>query len=400
MTAGHLANLVVVLGCVVAAAPLLMPRVMRSRDWRATVTPLASIIGSGFLVLAPLLVREFGHHAGAAMALLCALAYAVGGGIRANIQMRANHAGSGVVQRLEHASSWALSFAYVVSVAYYLNLFGAFAVSLTPWHQPWQGKAVTSAVLLLIAGLGWRGGLQALERAETLTVGIKLAIIGGLLAGMALYAARLGAEGNWPASPGHAGLSALPMFFGLLITVQGFETSRYLGAEYDVATRVRTMRRAQWLSSAIYIAYIGLASVCFSADGVPLSETAVIGMMAPVAALLPPLLVLAALAAQFSAAAADTNGCGGLVHEMSRGRLTSRQAYVGLVAAALALTWLADIFQIISLASRAFAAYYALQMVLAVVLGRETGAPARQRAWHALLAVLMLAVVVFGQPAE
>lgn len=400
MTSEHLANFVVALGCVVAAAPLLMPRLARSRDWRATVTPLASIIGSGFLVLAPLLVREFGHHAGAAMAALCVLAYAVGGGIRSNIEMRARHVGGRTVERLEHASAWALSFAYVISVAYYLNLFGAFAVSLTPWHQPWHGKAVTSAVLLLIAGLGWRGGLHALERAETLTVGIKLAIIGGLLAGMAWYVAGHGMETGGAGSSGHWGLSALPMFFGLLITVQGFETSRYLGAEYDVATRVRTMRRAQWLSSAIYVAYIGLTSICFTARDVPLSETAVIGMMAPVAALLPPLLVLAALAAQFSAAVADTNGCGGLVGEMSRGRLSPRQAYVALVAAALLLTWVADIFQIISLASRAFAVYYAMQMALAFVMGRETGAPRWRRAWHGALMLLMLVVVAFGQPAE
>ena len=33
--------------------------------------------------------------------------------------------------RLESAASWALAFAYIISVTYYLNLFGAFAVTMT-----------------------------------------------------------------------------------------------------------------------------------------------------------------------------------------------------------------------------------------------------------------------------
>jgi len=42
---------------IVAIAFLFQSRVRHSRDWRATVTPLASIIGSGFLVAAPLLAH-------------------------------------------------------------------------------------------------------------------------------------------------------------------------------------------------------------------------------------------------------------------------------------------------------------------------------------------------------
>ena len=43
-------------------------------------------------------------------------------------------------------------------------------------------------------------------------------------------------------------------------------------------------------------------------------------MTQPIATALPILLVVAALAAQFSAAVADTNGCGGLMQEMTGGR--------------------------------------------------------------------------------
>jgi len=58
----------------------------RSKEiWRATVTPLASIVGSGFLVAAPLLAVLVGGSFPAAMTAIVLLAYAIGGIIRFNI---------------------------------------------------------------------------------------------------------------------------------------------------------------------------------------------------------------------------------------------------------------------------------------------------------------------------
>ena len=71
----------------------------------ATVTPLASIIGSGFLISGPLLAREFGGAAFWAMAVLLLLAYAVGAGAgawaatawrRASLLARASCAAAGL----------------------------------------------------------------------------------------------------------------------------------------------------------------------------------------------------------------------------------------------------------------------------------------------------------------
>jgi hypothetical protein len=393
------ANLVVLTLVLLAAAGLAHPRLRRSADWRATVTPLASIIGSGFLVLAPLLVREFGNHAVVVMAGLCGVAYLVGAAIRSNILQRAS-AGepAGVVLRLEWASQWTLAFAYVISVCYYLNLFGAFAFSLLLPDAGLAGRWLTSAMLVAIAGLGWARGLAGLERAESLSVALKLAVIAGLLGGMAHHTWGLAQRGALQHHGGHFDIDALRLSFGLIITVQGFETSRYLREAYDAPTRVRTMRYAQWLSTAIYLVYIGLAGLDFDASAVPLQETAVIGMTAVVASVLPMLLVLAALAAQFSAAVADTNGCGGLVQEMSGQRVASRQAYVGLAALALLLTWSADIYQIIGYASRAFAVYYALQCAVACA-GRWQAGDARRGLGFGALALLMAAAAVFGMPA-
>ena len=61
-------------------------RLAVSSNWKATVTPLASIMGSGFLVSAPLLAGIVGNLAVVCMALLLALAYMVGGAIRFNIR--------------------------------------------------------------------------------------------------------------------------------------------------------------------------------------------------------------------------------------------------------------------------------------------------------------------------
>ena len=403
MTPAWIANAVVTATALLAARVLFARRLRDAPAWRATVTPLASIIGSGFLVLAPILLREFGPHAVWAMAGLCVAAWMIGAALRWNIAaidaLGGEAALRGPARRLEIASSWMLALAYVVSVCYYLNLFGAFAVSLTPWDTPEAGRLVTSVVLVFIAVLGWLRGLHGLETAEALSVGLKLAIIAGLLAGLALHVANIDAPVETIAHAA-SGWHAFALACGLLITVQGFETSRYLGAAYPAALRVRTMRWAQALSSTIYIAYIGLVGLAFDAGAVPHRETAIIGMMAPVAPWLPALLVAAALAAQFSAAVADTNGCGGLAAEMSGGRLRARVAYAMLVGCALWLTWTSDIYAIISHASRAFAVYYALQCALAAVLARQAGRGAlRSGGWATLAAAMTLAAVV-GIPAE
>ncbi|MEO1102124.1 MAG: hypothetical protein AAFW98_00075, partial [Pseudomonadota bacterium] len=106
-------------GCI-----LLVPRLARATLWRAAITPLASIIGSGFLVLGPILDTSFGAYAPLVMAALCGGAYLYGVAIRFNIA-RLEHVGparSTMEEQLETLASWALAFAYIVSVAYYLNL--------------------------------------------------------------------------------------------------------------------------------------------------------------------------------------------------------------------------------------------------------------------------------------
>ncbi|MFC6196990.1 hypothetical protein [Ponticaulis profundi] len=394
-----------VLTLLVTASLILLlgvPAIANARSWRATITPLASIIGSGFLIIGPVLDHAFGAHAPFAMAGLCLIAYLFGAAIRQNILDREDGPSDvPAIKGVETAASWALSFAYIISVCYYLNLFGAFAVRLTPAGGEDNARLVTTVLFLLILAVGWTRGFGALERLEQVSVTLKLAIIGGLLMGMSLHFADVATgDGLMYHSPNLGGWQAITLLFGLIVTVQGFETSRYLGDEYDSRMRIRSMRYAQWLSSAIYMAYILLMSYTFRPEDIKLEETAIIDMMAQVAPILPVLLIAAALSAQFSAAIADTGGCGGLVNELTRKRVSPRLSYALIAGLGIALTWTADIFAIISFASRAFAFYYALQALGAAVRAWTFRKSVLFTGFYGALALLGFAITLFGQAIE
>jgi hypothetical protein len=391
-------NALILAATLIAAGILLHPRLARLPLWHAAVTPLASIIGSGFLVLGPILNQGWGGYAPAVMAALCAGAWAFGAAIRCNIAHRVDKPRPEEETRLETVASWTLAFAYVISVAYYLNLFGAFGVSLTPLDSPLAARLLTTLMFLVILAVGWLKGFSALEKVEQVTVGIKLAVIAGLLAGLTGYFVIQTRAQALMFTPAHLSLwQSLTLGFGLIVTVQGFETSRYLSQAYDAPTRITSMRWAQIIASIIYMIYIVLLTYAFPPAQGDLSETAIIAMMAVVAPILPALLVAAALSAQFSAAIADTSGAGGLVAELTRRRISQRQAYAVLVAAGIALTWTANVFQIISYASRAFALYYAIQSAIAAT---HTDLPAPKRLGFAALAVLGVAITLLGTSVE
>jgi hypothetical protein len=393
-------NAVVSLCALAAGGLLLWPRLAGNRLWRASTTPLASIIGSGFLVLGPLLSHSYGQWAPVVMALLCLVAYAFGWAVRINIAAIDAQQRTPLQERWDGASSWVLVLAYVISVAYYLNLFGAFGLSLFLPDSEIGPKLLTSAAYGLIAVVGLTKGFRALELMERFSVGLKLAIIAGLLVGLAVFFAQRGVAHAWVLSPPSVhGVSALTLAFGLIVTVQGFETSRYLGLAYDAPTRMQSMRVAQWLSAGIYMVYVLLLTYSFSAEEVPRSETAIIHLMQQVAWILPVLLVAAALSAQFSAAVADTSGSGGLVRELSGGRVPERRAYIVLALVGLALTWMLHVFDIIALASRAFALYYAIQAAIATLALRQQGR-AFAMFGAACLTLLGLLIAVFGRAVE
>lgn len=394
-------NALILAAVTLVGAVLIWPRFSGARIWRATITPLASIIGSGFLVLGPILDVSFGGYAPLVMIGLCAVAYLFGSAIRFNIaDIDQQPPSSQFVNALEVMSSCVLAFAFVVSVAYYLNLFGAFGVSLTQLDDAFHANLLTSSVFVLILFTGMTRGFSALERMEQVSVSIKLAIIAGLLFGLAVHFGEVtGQRALKFDAPRVTGWAGLTLMAGLIVTIQGFETSRYLGGTYDAALRIRSMRFAQLISTGIYCLYIVLLTYAFETDPLSLNETAIIDLTQVVAPILPLLLVVAALSAQFSAAIADTSGSGGLISEVSRGVVSEKLAYGVLVGIGLVLTWTSNIFEIISYASRAFALYYSLQSIIATIRAARSGNRVCT-AVFAVLALLGITIAVFGTPVE
>jgi len=394
-------SVLVVFSTVLIGVVLLLPGVANNALWRATITPLASIIGSGFLILGPILNQAYGGYAPLVMAVLCLVAFLFGAAIRFNIMVDIVARNNPVIANLENLSSWVLAFAYIISVAYYLNLFGAFGVRLISQENATSARILTSGIFLLILIVGWTRWFSALERMEQITVSLKLAIIAGLIIGLALFAGERALDNQLIFNPAQEqGWAAITLTFGLIVTVQGFETSRYLGQEYNATTRIFSMRFAQFLSSLIYVVYIVLIAYLFRPDEFSLNETAIIDMMEVVAPVLPILLIIAALSAQFSAAVADTGGSGGLITELTKGRIKTHQAYALLVFTGLVLTWSVNIFEIVSYASRAFALYYGLQSAIAAVLCLRSGGNHSKTLGFALLAILGLAIAVLGTAVE
>jgi hypothetical protein len=396
-------NVLIVLASALAGLILLYPKLANCQVWRAAITPLASIIGSGFLVLGPILNASFGQYAPVVMAVLCVLAYAFGSTIRFNIARLAqtNNVRTATEDRLETIASWVLAIAYFISVAYYLNLLGAFTVNLTPFDDPLYAKLITSAIFVIILIVGWTRGFHALERMEQITVGVKLSIIFGLLFGLGWFFIEKATLGELVANPLNVGgWQAFALTAGLLVTVQGFETSRYLGEEYTAQIRIRSMRLAQWTATAIYMIYILLLSYVFVPSGFDLDETAIVDLMAVIAPILPWLLIVAAISAQFSAAVADTSASGGLLNELTAKHISPRGGYTVLCAVGLCLTWTMSVFEIISYASRAFALYYALQACIAAVGCLYQDRNARRGTTYALLGLGGFLICIFGSAVE
>lgn len=380
---------------------LLWPRIRRHEAWRAMVTPLASIIGSGFLVVGPILAGIAGAWAPLAMASLCLMAWLFGTAIRFNIvhaePLRENNERP-ALKRFDQFSELCLALAYFISVAYYLNLLGAFLLKGIDVTDPNLARIVTTVIILGLGLLGWLRGFKGIERVEIYAVSFKLAVIAAVIAALALvYIGHHGPQHS-PQPTLHAHWHGLRVLLGSVILVQGFETSRFLGKHYDTHTRTRSMWQAKLLASVIYVAFIFLLMPhvpSHQASGTA-KETEIIDIVGKLAGLLGPMLVIAAVASQLSAAIADMGGAGGLLGELWS-RIKAPMAYAGITVLAVALTWVSDIFEIIAIASRAFAVYYALQCVLAAILAR--GRPLR-RGFFVVGAVLALAVVVLGLPAD
>ena len=381
------------------------PRLARIEGWRATVTPLASIMGSGFLVVAPLLADSVGYFAVFCMGILLLLSYSVGSAIRFNIRhFEPIEHQRGPAQTVSFVSRIVLAGAYFISVTYYLQLLSAFLLKAFGYESELWSNVITTIILLFIGGVGMWRGLSQLEKIESYAVSLNLGMIAGLLFALAVYNIKLISSGSWhlPELDSTIDLHDLRVLLGLLIVVQGFETSRYLQSEHPAELRISTMRLAQWISAGIYIIFLSLMTVLFR-QGMGADVTAITSMVAPVAILLPILISIAAIGSQFSASVADTSGAGGLVEDIAQQKIPIRYAYLLVLIVTIFLTWATDVNAIIAYASRAFALFYTLQSATAAIVAYQTQDVTKRTqkmAFYSAISIICLLVFLLGLPAE
>ncbi len=400
-------NFVIPLIAIAAGLLLLQPKLQGSALWRATVTPLASIIGSGFLVVIPVLAHSAGSYSLIAMSAVVFLSVWLGSALRCNIlaqDQTAAIATSPSLVHLERLSGAVLAMAYVISVAFYLRLMSGFVLSTVNDAPDTAPQMMTTAVLCVIGIYGYRKGLSGLEKLEIYSVTVKLAIICALLCALLVF--NLQASNNAPllSTPDADWLTILRQLAGLLLVVQGFETSLYLGSEYPAKVRAQSMLFAQILAGVIYIGFVGMSLPLMGPlETAEINETAIIEVVGVVAWVLPMMLVIAAVMSQFSASIADTIGAAGVIQQETGGHIDNRSGYLLITGLACALVWTSNIFEIIAYASRAFALYYLAQTLISVThcWHSEAGSARYVKlVSYAGLSVILLFILLFAAPLE
>lgn len=386
-------------------AILVSPRVRNNHSWAPTVTPLASIIGSGFLVSVPLLASAIGIWAIPAVAGLTFIAYLIGGAIRYNIRyaepILASAKTGHAIKSFETASHLVLIGAYFISVTYYLVLLAAFGMKLLGLNDPALGKIVASAFVTSICAIGAIKGLAGVERAETFSVSANLAAIAALLVALAIFGLNLPAQYSWEAAAAEKheiDWDSLRFLMGLLIIVQGFETTRFMGQMYDAETRIAAMKTAQITSTIVYLIFFALMVPLFPYFTAPADVAGFIGVIGRVSPWLPFIVTAGAIASQFSASVADLIGASGLISETTNKLINTNHGYILIGAVSLVVIWSTDVVSIVVLASRAFALFYALQCVVAVLVARERGDSTKANGFG-ILAAASFAIAIWGIPA-
>ena len=363
-------------------------------------TPLASIFGSGFLVVVSVLGGSVGPYSVVAMGAVCGVAYLVGSVVRFNIR----HAEPELrradtpwrVTALSTIAHIALIPAYVISIALYIRILSSYALGFFGLGSERNEKLLTTAVIGLILLLSLTMGLRALEATKKWSLVATVAIIVMLILAFGIYDARTLATGGLIFSSVPAGSlwSTVTVLAGTLIVVQGFETTRYLGGQYDAETRIRASRDAQIVSTIVYVLFITCATPLMHFMSADVTDDALMELTGIVAGWLTVPLALVAIFSQFSASVADAVGGSGSLVEVTRKVVSKKLTYLLICLCAIALCWATTTFTILALASRAFAFYYLVQCLVAIVVSGKM----REKVMFGLIALVLLFVTVFAMP--
>ena len=238
----------------------------RSHLRHARATPLASIFGSGFLVIVPILNAAVGPYAVLAMIGVVALAYAMGSVIRFNIRhteplLEAGTASPRVL-RYERTANLALVLAYAISVCLYIHILSAFVLGGLGINTPRRENILTVIIVTAIGVLGRFRGLDMLMILERWALRVTGVLVLVLIVGFLIFDwnAYTSNTLQWPTVPRQDLWTVLTVLGGTLIVVQGFETSRYLGNQFDREMRIWSCRSSQIVSMVIYVVFVAAAT--------------------------------------------------------------------------------------------------------------------------------------------
>ena len=366
----------------------------------AITTPLASIFGSGFLVMVPILVGAVGEYAIYGILLITFVAYNVGNVIRYNIkhvEPLLENGASLTTRYLESIASFSLIIAYVVSVSLYLHILSAFVLTGLGADSIFYEDILTSVIIVAITLIAITKGLSALEFLEKYALGITLVIVLALIVSFFLYDLNIYLSDipfTMPKALEHSTTEVFAIIAGMLIVVQGFETSRYLGDSYSSELRIKTSKVSQIFSTLVYVVFVSLAlPIAYLLKGHYDDHSLITLVTLTSSFMVIPLIIVAALS-QFSAAVADTLAASGSMEEVSHGKVKKITSYLLIAFFAIIVTWSVHTLEIIALASRAFALYYLLQALVAISVSKKV----LEKVYFGILAVILLGITLFAIP--
>lgn len=408
-------SIIAFLGGIATLLFLFSPKMKKNKLWTVTVTPLASIIGSGFLIVAPIMYKYFKSLSLPLIVLITVFAYFIGSAIRYNIRyfdLREERWTRKFFSllALELGSNLILGISYIIAVAFYASILSAFAFEIfgisldeTLFGIPvvLVTKLMTTGILAFVGLRGFKKGLHELEKLEKIAVDIKLGVIVSLLISLILYfffSMKHLTPTNYIIELVKINPESLAVLGGILLITQGFETVKYMGDDYSAPLRIKAMRYAQIIAALIYIIFVPLAGP-ISKSVHHATETAIISMLSQTAVGMGFVLSVAAIFSQFGAVVADTIGNGGLLEEVTNRKVNEKQAYLLSSVLAIGLTWFFDILEIVALASRFFALYYFFQVLIAVIVSF------RRKDFHRTLYfipvdIILLLIVFFAKSAH
>ena len=164
-----------------------------------------------------------------------------------------------VTRRVDRSADGVIVVAYVISVALYLRIMAQYVVAyVTGGDDQLAERVIACAMVAVIIGIGVLRGFTGLDRLDriSLVAVLVLTTVLGIVLAVHDGRAQLGDGLRLPPVPDTGLGSVLLVLGGIVITVQGFETVRYLGEEFDTESRVWASRVAQLVAASIYIGFV------------------------------------------------------------------------------------------------------------------------------------------------